>query len=100
MSGDAIEEVDAEGRRIVDDTFLILLNAHHEPVPFVLPAHRKGVRWETVVDTATADPRGGQPGQRGGESYELAGRSLALLRLARGRMPRRQRAEATEPPTA
>jgi len=31
LSGDAIEEVDAHGQPIVDDTLLLLLNAHHEP---------------------------------------------------------------------
>jgi pullulanase/glycogen debranching enzyme len=29
LAGDAIDEVDARGERIVDDTFLLLLNAHH-----------------------------------------------------------------------
>ena len=28
LAGDAIDEVDARGNRIVDDTFLLLLNAH------------------------------------------------------------------------
>src|SRR5215468_10533818 len=44
LSGDALDEVDARGEPIVDDTLLVLLNAHHEAVPFVLPAHRRGVR--------------------------------------------------------
>ena len=69
------------GERIVDDTFLVLLNAHHEPVPFVLPAHRRGVRWELVLDTRAA---GGHPRQRlarGGASYALDGRSLVLFRM-------------------
>ena len=51
LAGDAIEEVDARGNRIVDDTLLLLLNAHHEPVTFVLPAYRPSVRWEVVLDT-------------------------------------------------
>ena len=68
---------------IVDDTLLILLNAHHETIPFVLPAHRRKVRWESILDTY--DPksiRQENPGtMRGGEVYELNARSLALLRL-------------------
>jgi glycogen operon protein len=40
LAGDAIEEVDDMGEPIVGDTFLILLNAHHDQaVPFILPAH-------------------------------------------------------------
>ncbi|MGH7265059.1 MAG: glycogen debranching protein GlgX, partial [Candidatus Rokuibacteriota bacterium] len=92
LAGDAIPEVDVRGQRIVDDTFLVLVNAHHEAVPFVLPAHRKGVRWEPVVDTRAADPRGGDADLRGGESYELGGRSLALFRLGRSDAGRPRRA--------
>ena len=44
LAGHAIEEKDSKGRPIMDDTFLILLNAHHEPRPFTLPAHKRGVR--------------------------------------------------------
>ena len=83
LSGDAIDDVDARGDPITDDTLLFLLNAHHEPVRFVLPAHRRGVRWEALVDTRSADGRLHLRPLRGGEPYELEGRSVALLRLRR-----------------
>ncbi len=90
LAGDAIEEVDAHGNRIVDDTLLILLNAHHEPVPFVLPAHRRKLRWRVVLDTSKPIAR---PQQliRGGEPYELESRSLVVLRL-----PKNDEAESGE----
>jgi glycogen operon protein len=81
LSGDAIDEVDADGQAIQDDTLLLLLNAHHEPVSFVLPAHRPRVRWEPVLDTRTATGSPGGRARRGGDGYELEGRSLALLQL-------------------
>jgi glycogen operon protein len=81
LAGDAIPEVDARGRRIVDATFLMLLNAHHEPLPFVLPAHRRSVRWQVMVDTRSPDGRVQRRPIKGGESYEMEGRSLVLLRL-------------------
>ena len=83
LGGDAIEEVDDLGEPIVGDTFLILLNAHHEPVPFVLPAHEGRVRWEPVLDTRDWDGGADRPAQRTGEQYRLEGRSLAVLRLHR-----------------
>ncbi len=89
LSGDAIEEVDARGEPTIDDTFLMLLNAHHEPVRFVLPAHRPGVRWETLLDTRSGDGRIRLRPLRGGEAYELEGRSVAVLRLRR-KGPRRR----------
>jgi isoamylase len=81
LAGDAVDEVDERGNRIVDDTLLILLNAHHEPIPFVLPAHRARVRWELVLDTREPTGKRRQRPLRGGQTYELEARSLALLRL-------------------
>jgi len=81
LAGDAIPEMDVQGDRIADDTFLILLNAHHDPQPFLLPAHRPGVRWEVVLDSRTPDGRRRHRLMKGGEAYDLDGRCLALLRL-------------------
>ena len=83
LAGDAIEELDVRGNRIVDQTLLILLNAHYEPIPFLLPAHRADVHWEVVVDTRETTGRRRHRLLRGGEPYELAARSLAVLRLRR-----------------
>jgi isoamylase len=82
LAGDAIAETDAQGDPIRDDTFLILLNAHHEPITFILPAHKRGVRWELVFDTRDGLPAGPRsPNLKGGASYDLEHRSMALLRL-------------------
>jgi glycogen operon protein len=67
----------------VDYTFLLLLNAHHESIPFVLPAHRPKVRWELVLDTREATGQRRSRLLRGGEPYELEARSLALFCLQR-----------------
>ena len=82
LAGDAMEEKDAKGRPLLDETFLVLLNAHHEPRPFTLPAHKRGVRWQPVFDTASYDTNG-KPVTlfRGGDQYDLEARSLAVLRL-------------------
>jgi isoamylase len=94
LSGDAIDEVDAAGQPIVDDTLLLLLNAHHEPVGFVLPASRPHVRWQGVLDTSAADGAANARARRAGQTYHLGGRSLALLRLA----AEERRARAPEAP--
>ena len=82
LAGDAMDEKDSKGRPLQDETFLMLLNAHHEPRPFTLPAHKRGVRWQPVFDTALYD-RNGKPVTllRGGDQYDLEARSLAVLRL-------------------
>ena len=81
LSGDAIEEVDAKGRAISGETFLLLLNAHHEAVPFTLPAHKRGVRWELIFDTSVPVPPKRVRSYKGGGEYPLGERTCALLRL-------------------
>ena len=85
LAGDAIEETDEKGQPVVGDTFLLLLNAHHEPIPFILPAHRARVRWDLILDTRDWDLGKRVSTFRVGESYPLDGRSLAVLRLRRPR---------------
>jgi isoamylase len=52
LNGQGIPDRDELGERIVDDSFLLLINAHHQPVTFVLPDQSYGRTWEVVVDTA------------------------------------------------
>jgi glycogen operon protein len=83
LAGDAIGETDEKGRLIVDDTLLILLNAHHEPRTFTLPAHKRGVRWQPILDTTVA--AGSEKSVvilKGGERFKLESRSIAVLRIS------------------
>jgi isoamylase len=82
LAGDAIAERDQKGRPIVDDTLLILLNAHHTPLAFTLPAHKRGIRWHAVVDSSLSGENEKQVSAfKGGEQYEMEARSIAVLRL-------------------
>jgi isoamylase len=81
LAGDAVDELDERGNRINDDTLLLLLNAHHRAVSFVLPAHRQGVVWEQLLDTRESfGRRKTRRTVKGGGSYRLEARSLALFR--------------------
>ena len=82
LAGDAIEEVDTRGQRIHDDTLLILLNGHYEPLSFVLPLQRDDGHWELVLDTREAAGRRSQRVIRARKPYALEARSLAVFRLA------------------
>ncbi|HKM53489.1 MAG TPA: glycogen debranching protein GlgX [Isosphaeraceae bacterium] len=77
LAGDLIGDVDERGEPIQDDTGLILLNAHHEAIKFVLPETREGQIWQCVLDTSQEDDVNDL--HRPGESYELHDRTLALL---------------------
>ncbi|MCH7624072.1 MAG: hypothetical protein IIB46_08355 [Nitrospinae bacterium] len=78
LAGDALDDWDEHGEPLEGKTLLILINAHHEQIPFILPAHKRGTRWEPLVDTSVLEPHGMV---RGGTAYPLEGRSLTVLCL-------------------
>jgi isoamylase len=79
LNGDAIDEVDERGGRIVGDTLLLLLNAGDQPIAFTLPFMQPEERWETLIDTS--DPWAPSRRLRQGGRYELLPRSMAVLKL-------------------
>jgi isoamylase len=81
LGGESIDELDARGERIGDDTFLLLLNAAQDTVAFTLPVHRRKLRWERILDTG--DARWDRTATLRSNQYRLRGRSVALLRVHR-----------------
>ncbi|MDX2824398.1 glycogen debranching protein GlgX [Streptomyces ipomoeae] len=80
LNGDAIAEPDPYGRPVVDDSFLLLLNGHWEPLPFRLPGTRYGERWTARIDTAVepdADPDESE--YKAGAQVTVEARGLVLL---------------------
>jgi len=77
LAGTVLPDIDAKGRPMHDENFLLLLNAHHEPIPFTLPELPTGHRWQRLLDTTT--PANHVPVHAAHTQYELQGRSLALL---------------------
>ena len=87
LNGDAITEPGPRGDTVRDDSFLLLFNANREPVTFTLPGGRFGPGWDVVISTATAvgaaaPDAAGAITVRPGQSIELAGRSIMVLRGA------------------
>ncbi|HEX3843703.1 MAG TPA: glycogen debranching protein GlgX [Steroidobacteraceae bacterium] len=80
LAGAAIERRDRRGRLVTDNDFLLLCNAHHEPIPFQLSDPLAQKVWWTVLDTAAATAPFAQQRLEPGTRYTLQGRSLALLR--------------------
>jgi glycogen operon protein len=80
LNGRGIPDRNEIGERIVDDSFLLLVNAHHEQSTFTLPPASYGRTWEVVIDTA--DPllasarRLPAPGGR----QRIPARSMRVLR--------------------
>ncbi|MFF9001208.1 glycogen debranching protein GlgX [Streptomyces achromogenes] len=79
LNGDAIAERDPYGRRMVDDSFLLLVNGYWEPVVFRLPDDSFGERWTTLIDTAEPDGVPDERERKAGTRLRLEARSLVLL---------------------
>ncbi|HXV08533.1 MAG TPA: glycogen debranching protein GlgX [Burkholderiales bacterium] len=79
LAGEALAETDARGRRLQDDNFLLLLNAHHDAIEFLLPGMRAGSHWQVLLDTGFEHGLAVDGRFPTGERYRLAGRALALL---------------------
>jgi glycogen operon protein len=78
LGGDSISTPDERGERIVGDTLLVLLNAHHEAVRYTLPPIEWGNDWEILLDTAGhSDAKRDHIAARGQVLVE--GRSLIVL---------------------
>ena len=81
LNGQGIPDRDAVGERVVDDSFLLLINAHHQQITFTLPDESYGRSWETVIDTADpllAHSRRRPPAPRG--RRRVPARAMQVLR--------------------
>jgi isoamylase len=84
LSGDTSDVSNFEGEAIRDDTFLLLINAHYEPIPFVLPG-QEHLEWQLILDTM--DPNGfiAKPKKfASGDDVNLGGRACCLFQLVSG----------------
>ncbi|TDC11273.1 glycogen debranching enzyme GlgX [Nonomuraea longispora] len=84
LNGEAITEPGPRGERIMDDSFLLLINAHHENMPFTLPGEEFGGSWAPVLDTnhdTVEDTFADE--WRAGDLVAVTARSLQVLRQPR-----------------
>ena len=84
LSGDTIDVLNFEGEPIRDETFLLLINAHYEPVPFVLPG-QEHIEWQLILDTTHAEGFLTEGTKfASGDDLDLGGRATCLLKLISG----------------
>jgi glycogen operon protein len=80
LNGEEIASPDEKGQRILDESFLLLFNAHHEDVTFTLPNRRFGEHWALVLSTTEPDAEPNSLEVDALEELLVGGRSLVLLR--------------------
>ncbi|WP_423149508.1 glycogen debranching protein GlgX [Rubrolithibacter danxiaensis] len=52
LNGRGIKHLGPKGELILDDSFYVIFNAHHEPLNFSLPGEKYGSKWLKVLDTS------------------------------------------------
>jgi isoamylase len=77
LNGEDLRTLTLHGEPVVDSSFLILFNAHHEPCEFTLPPKRFGRYWEVALSTADPDAPAGRHDAR--TAVVVESRSLLLL---------------------
>jgi len=81
LNGETIGEVDESGEPITDDTFLIMLNCHHEPIQFFVPKPHTGEQWEILIDTNDPALESNCRFAATGSAIDLVPLSLVVCRL-------------------
>jgi glycogen operon protein len=79
LAGQGLDETDERGRKLGDENFLLLFNAYHEDVAFVLPSLHPGTRWAAWMDTSREDGLRTAGTHESGAPYPLQARSLVVL---------------------
>jgi glycogen operon protein len=78
LNGDALREVDEDGQPVRDDSFLLLFNAHYEPLTFTMPPERFGSRWTVVLNTSRELGEGSGTVDAGAD-IDVPGRGMLVL---------------------
>ncbi|WP_152595963.1 glycogen debranching protein GlgX [Bifidobacterium pullorum] len=87
LNGSDIPEADWFGNQMVDNDFILIFNAHYEPIQFTLPDERYGKKWKLVVDTH--NPDGPELNYEAG--FAITAQSRSFLLLMSDRKPEAQR---------
>jgi glycogen operon protein len=80
LNGDELKMETPRGEVVDDESFLVLFNAHHEPITFRMPTRRFGARWKLELSTAAPDADEGSRSWAAREDVEVEARSILVLR--------------------
>ncbi|OAN37008.1 glycogen debranching protein GlgX [Mycolicibacterium iranicum] len=79
LNGHGIPDMDARGQRVVDDSFLLFFNAHHEPIDFTLPPTEFGKNWQPVVYSVAGAVMEGSRPLAAGAQLTVEARAVMVL---------------------
>ncbi|MGK7875037.1 MAG: glycogen debranching protein GlgX [Xenococcaceae cyanobacterium] len=81
LNGEGIPTPGIRGEPIVDESFLLFLNAHDEMIEFTLPTGLQDKEWTVVFDTTEPRFVEESPLSQGSQPMPVTARSLVVLKL-------------------
>ncbi len=51
LNGRGLHSMGLKGEHIIDDSFYVIFNAHHESLDYILPEVKYGKEWVVLLDT-------------------------------------------------
>jgi pullulanase/glycogen debranching enzyme len=77
LNGKGLRTVDAQGQKIVDDSFYVIFNSHYETIEYKLPAEKYGCSWSKMLDTNTENTENNR--YMPDSTIRVSGRSVVVL---------------------
>ena len=79
LNGLGLHSVNAEGDKVVDDSFYIIFNAHDEALSYKLPKAAYAKDWDLLIDTGKEHMDSATSTFKAEDTIQVAGRSVVLL---------------------
>ncbi len=79
LNGKGVHTPDERGENIVDDSFYVIFNAHHEPLAYTLPGLQYADQWTEVLNTYKTDLEDKEAFEPG-SNVTAQGRSMIVLK--------------------
>jgi isoamylase len=80
LNGEEIPMKTMDGQPVVDASFLLLFNAHYEPIEFKLPTKRFGSRWQFALSTSEPEVSDASRSYVARAAVPVESRSILVLR--------------------
>jgi len=77
LNGQGILTVGPKGEAIIDDSFYVIFNAHHDTLEFKLPIEIYAKEWKKIIDTSTNFAE--EESYKAEDMIKVDGRSVVLL---------------------
>jgi isoamylase len=80
LNGRGVKLLGPKGENIIDDSFYIIFNAHHDSLEYTLPAAKYGKQWEKILDTSSYASPEEKIWFKAGKVVNVEGRSIVILK--------------------